>query len=243
MPRPEADWTTPRSPPLTTTRLPRSRRRFCGWVSRNSTRQRSRPRQVDLDGDPGVGVQSGQHLHQPIQCEAPEIGVADAGGIRRCVPGETRRLAHDETTVVQHRDDPRGKDSLGLLQVGLAVTEVSEDVPTSVNEGEEIYALRREAGLSDSPRSPQKSLIPPDSQSGHVALRWWQPPRSRGPTAERMLELSWQTEDDVPPSVLSYDNGSSGRTDVQDWRSYTRDDADGEARAVPREPLQGSWAS
>ena len=27
---------------------------------------RSRPRQVDLDCEPGVGVQSGQHLQQPV---------------------------------------------------------------------------------------------------------------------------------------------------------------------------------
>lgn len=38
------------------------------------------------------------------------------------------------TPIVQHRDDSRGKDGLGPLQVGLGVAEVSEDVRTSVNE-------------------------------------------------------------------------------------------------------------
>ena len=69
-----------------------------------------------------------------MQREAPEIRIADAGEVRRGEPGETRRLAHGETPVAQHRDDSPSKDSLGLLQVGLGVTEVSEDVPASVNE-------------------------------------------------------------------------------------------------------------
>lgn len=43
-------------------------------------------------------------------------------------------FAHGETTVVQHCDDSRSEDGLGLLQVGPGVTEVSEDVPGSVNE-------------------------------------------------------------------------------------------------------------
>ncbi len=78
--------------------------------------------------------QRGRHLHQPVQREAPEIGIADAEEIRRSEPGETRRLVSSETTVVQHRDDSRSKDSLGLLQVRLGVAEVPEDVPAAVNE-------------------------------------------------------------------------------------------------------------
>lgn len=92
-----------------------------GSAGRSAGTQRGsrvRPRQVDLDGDPGVGVQVGQHLHQPIRREAPEVGFVEAGAIRSSDPGETRRLARGETTAVQRRDDPRSKDGLGLLQVG-----------------------------------------------------------------------------------------------------------------------------
>ena len=56
---------------------------------------RGRPRQVDLDRGPGVGVQSGQHRHQPVQREAPETGVADAGsppaGVRAAQRWRLRR--------------------------------------------------------------------------------------------------------------------------------------------------------
>ena len=83
--------------------------------------RRSRSRQVHL----GAGVQVGQDLHQPVQCEVPEIDAADWGKVRRSESGET--------TLVQHRGDSRSDDSLCLLPLGPGIAAVSEDVPTFVD--------------------------------------------------------------------------------------------------------------
>ena len=89
-----------------------------------------------MERDPDAAVQSGEHLHQPVQREPPEIRVADAREIRRGEAGHARGLAHRECVLIQHRDDPGREDRLGLFQIRMRVIEVPKDIPASLNQCE-----------------------------------------------------------------------------------------------------------
>ena len=76
-------------------------------------------------------VEGGEHFHQAVQREAPEVCVADARKIRCGETREFRGFPHRKAAVVEHGDDPRRQNRLRLLQVRQRIAEVPKDIPAA----------------------------------------------------------------------------------------------------------------
>ena len=84
-----------------------------------------------MDRDPDTAIQRTKHLHQPVQRETPEIGVADPREIRGGKAGRARGLANRQSAFIEHGDDPGGEDRLGLFQIRLRVAKIAKLVSVS----------------------------------------------------------------------------------------------------------------
>ena len=89
-----------------------------------------------------VVVQRTNHPHHPVQCEPPKICVSDTREVGGCEAGHPRRLSHAETALVQNGDDPGREDGLGLLQIGLGISEIAKDIAASLDQLE-VFVLHR----------------------------------------------------------------------------------------------------
>lgn len=111
-----------------------------------------------MDRHPDPPVQRGEDLHQPVQRKPPETRIANAREVHR---RETRRLfglPYRQDALVQHRDDSRRDDRLGLLQVGIGLSDVPKDVAAPLNQLELALAHHSSFFLSRLNRERTKKL-------------------------------------------------------------------------------------
>lgn len=62
-----------------------------------------------------------------------ELYATDAREVSRCDVGNSLGLANAQFPVVERNDEPRGKEGLHLLDIGVGVAEISEDVPAALD--------------------------------------------------------------------------------------------------------------
>jgi hypothetical protein len=97
---------------------------------------------MDFDRDLDLLAEAGEHSHQPVDGEAVELGLADAGEVRGRDAGQLVRRADRQLVVIQHADDTRGEQRPQLLAVGVGVAEVAEDVAAASNDVVVVIAHR-----------------------------------------------------------------------------------------------------
>ena len=107
-----------------------------------------------MERDPGIAVKGRKHLHQPVQREPAEVRVANAREVRRRETGQRAGLAGGQAAVIQHRDDARREDRLGLLQVDVGVAELAKHIASGLDQLEMAPAHDIISLLSCVSRSP-----------------------------------------------------------------------------------------
>jgi hypothetical protein len=87
-------------------------------------------RHVNIDLLPEA-VQDG---HQAVDRETAELGIADAGELAVIDPAQLCRLTGRQFLVIEHADNLGGQKGLGLLDIGVRVAKVTENVPAATNQ-------------------------------------------------------------------------------------------------------------
>src|SRR5258706_7020215 len=80
--------------------------------------------------------------HQAIDCEASEVGIANAREVGRRNPGAAVCCAHAQTVPVERLNDFSGQDGLELLGVCILMPEVAKNISAAPHYLQ-LFALHR----------------------------------------------------------------------------------------------------
>ncbi len=83
---------------------------------------------MDVDGHFNFLAKACQNGHQTIDCKAVQLHLPDTRKIRRSNARQLMRLAYRQLAVVQHADDPGGKQCAKLLAVGIWMIKIAEHI-------------------------------------------------------------------------------------------------------------------
>jgi len=85
---------------------------------------------LNLHFDPGT--QSVDDRHEPVDREPVEVGIPNAREIRGRHPGATMGHPHSHAFTVKHPDNFSSQERFAVLDVGVFMPEVAEDIPASM---------------------------------------------------------------------------------------------------------------
>lgn len=89
---------------------------------------------MDADRDFEVLAEADDDCHEPVDCEAVEIGFADAGEVGSRDAGDLTHGAHGQIAVTQYADDLGGEPRAQLFTVGIGMAEITEDAAAAADE-------------------------------------------------------------------------------------------------------------